>query len=71
MDYKEIKRTEEKIVQVTITTTVEMTFNIDGKEITETFDIPHFNPTNEYDIKRGIENKYTSRLNELTETTEK
>lgn len=71
MEYKEIKRTEEKITQTTVTTTVEFTFEVNGEKLTETIDIPHFNPKDETDIELGIKNKYESRLRELTEKTEK
>ena len=71
MEAKEIKRTEEAVLQKTVTTTVEFTFDIDGKKTTETLDIPHFNPKDEEDIELGIKNMYESRLRELTEKSGK
>lgn len=40
-----------------VTTTVEFTFE-DGS--IEVFDIPHFNPNNDEDIIKGIENRFIS-----------
>lgn len=38
-----------------VTTTVEFTFEDASIEV---FDIPHFNPKNDEDIIKGIENRY-------------
>ena len=38
-----------------VTTTVEFTFEDASIEV---FDIPHFNPQNDEDIIKGIENRY-------------
>ena len=40
---------------ITVTTTVEFTFE-DGSK--ETFDIPHFNPVGEDEIQKGIDNRF-------------
>jgi hypothetical protein len=66
MEYKEISRKEE----ITITTEVEYTFEVDGKEIKEIISVPHFCPKDEKEIQLGISNRYESRLRELTEKTE-
>lgn len=55
MEYKIIGGDTTIITNTIVTTTVEFTFE-DGS--IEVFDIPHFNPKNDEDIIKGIENRY-------------
>lgn len=61
MKYKELNRRTD----TTVTTTVEFTFNIEGKEYIRQFEIPHFNPKGEEEILKGICNRYESELRDL------
>ena len=50
-----------------VTTTVEFTFE-DGS--IEVFDIPHFNPNNDDDIIKGIENRFVTEQAARNEVVE-
>ncbi len=61
MKYRELSRKKD----ITVTTTVEFTFEIEGKEYVRQFEIPHFNPKDEADILKGVCNRYESELRDL------
>ena len=63
MQYTELSRTEQKIVD----TLVEFTFTINGEEVKEQVNISHFNPKDEWDILLWIENRYISEERALIE----
>lgn len=61
MEYNILERRQD----ITIRTEVLMTFDVDGVKHERTVDIPHFNPQNETEIVRGIENRYKSEFQNL------
>lgn len=59
--FQEVARDTDK----TINTTVDFVFNINGQQVKETLQIPHFDPTSEADIQLGIHNRYISEERSL------
>jgi len=66
MEYKEINRTETKIIN----TLIEFTFNINGKIIIKEISISHFNPKSKEDILEGIKNRFISEERDLLNSVE-